>query len=65
MTVGGTGDVLTGIVAALLATGKSAFLAASAAAFISGLAGEMAFDERGDHILATDCIENIHRVFDM
>ncbi len=65
MTVGGTGDVLTGIVAALLATGKSAFLAASAAAFVSGVAGEMAFDERGDHIVATDCIENIHRVFDM
>lgn len=65
MTVGGTGDVLTGIVAALLATDVPAFLAASAGAFISGVAGELAFDERGDHIIATDCIENIHRVFDM
>ncbi|MHA2351865.1 MAG: NAD(P)H-hydrate dehydratase [Candidatus Thorarchaeota archaeon] len=65
MTVGGTGDVLTGIVAALLAIDEPAFRAASAGAFISGVAGEMAFDERGDHIVATDCIENIHRVFDI
>lgn len=65
MTVGGTGDVLTGIVAALLTNDEPAFRAAAAAAFVSGTAGEMAFDERGDHIVATDCIENIHRVFDI
>ena len=65
MTVGGTGDVLTGIVAALLSRKQSAFRAASAAAFISGIAGEIAFDERGNHILATDCIENIHFAFDL
>jgi NAD(P)H-hydrate epimerase len=64
MTVGGTGDVLTGITAGLLGQHGSAFQAASAAAFISGNAGELAFDERGDHIVATDCIENIHKVFD-
>ncbi|MHA3963960.1 MAG: NAD(P)H-hydrate dehydratase [Candidatus Thorarchaeota archaeon SMTZ1-45] len=64
MTVGGTGDVLTGIVAGLLAGNSSAFRAAAAAAFISGVAGELAFNERGDHIVATDCIENIHCVFD-
>ncbi len=59
MTVGGTGDVLTGIVAALLARGEDAFHAAAAAAFVSGLAGEFAHDELGDHILATDCIDMI------
>jgi NAD(P)H-hydrate epimerase len=64
MTVGGTGDVLTGIKAGLLGQHATAFQAATAAAFISGNAGEMAFDQRGDHIVATDCIENIHRVFD-
>lgn len=64
MTVGGTGDVLTGITAGLLGQNATAFQAAAAAAFISGNAGEMAFDERGNHIIATDCIENIHRVFD-
>ncbi|NIR15934.1 MAG: bifunctional ADP-dependent NAD(P)H-hydrate dehydratase/NAD(P)H-hydrate epimerase, partial [Desulfobacterales bacterium] len=58
MTVGGTGDVLTGIVAALLSTDLPAFRAACAAAFVSGMSGEMAFDVRGDHIVATDCIEN-------
>jgi len=65
MTVGGTGDVLTGIAAALLAIDEPAFRAASAAAFVSGTAGEIAFDKRGDHIVATDCIANIHRAFDM
>ena len=59
MSVGGTGDVLSGIVAALLARGKGAFKAASAAAFVSGSAGELAFKELGDHIMATDCIDRI------
>jgi NAD(P)H-hydrate epimerase len=59
MTVGGTGDVLTGIAAALLARGHSAFHAASAAAYISGSAGERAYGEIGNHITATDCIANI------
>ena len=40
MTVGGTGDVLAGLVAAFLARGASAFYAAALAAFINGLAGE-------------------------
>ena len=64
MTVGGTGDVLTGITAGLLGQRATAFQAATAAAFISGNAGELAFDQYGDHIVATDCIENIHKVFD-
>lgn len=59
MTVGGTGDVLTGIVAALLARGKTAFESAAAAAFISGKAGEAAFADLGDHLTATDCIAKI------
>jgi NAD(P)H-hydrate epimerase len=59
MSVGGTGDVLSGIVAALLARGQGAYKAASAAAFVSGAAGELAFKELGDHIFATDCIDRI------
>ncbi|MFW9802535.1 MAG: NAD(P)H-hydrate dehydratase [Candidatus Thorarchaeota archaeon] len=59
MSVGGTGDVLSGIVAALLARGHGAFKAASAAAFVSGSAGELAFNDLGDHIMATDCIDRI------
>ncbi|MFW9968374.1 MAG: NAD(P)H-hydrate dehydratase, partial [Candidatus Thorarchaeota archaeon] len=59
MSVGGTGDVLSGICAALLAREQDAFKAASAAAFVSGSAGELAFKELGDHIMATDCIDRI------
>ncbi|MHA2072605.1 MAG: NAD(P)H-hydrate dehydratase [Candidatus Thorarchaeota archaeon] len=64
MSVGGTGDVLSGIVAALLARGHGAFKAASAAAFVSGSAGELAFNELGDHIMATDCIDRIPTAMD-
>ena len=62
MTVGGTGDVLTGISAAFLARGLGAFRAASAAAFASGRAGEEAFQRFGNHITATDCIEALPEV---
>jgi len=64
MSVGGTGDVLSGIVAALLARGHGAFKAASAAAFVSGSAGELAFNDLGDHIMATDCIDRIPAAMD-
>lgn len=64
MTVGGTGDVLTGIVASLLGQGGEAFRAACAAAYISGTAGEFAHARLGDHLLATDCIEEIPFTFD-
>lgn len=40
MTVGGTGDVLAGLVAAFLARGATPFYAAALAAFVNGLAGE-------------------------
>jgi hydroxyethylthiazole kinase-like uncharacterized protein yjeF len=59
MTVGGTGDVLTGITASLLGQGGDAFRVACAAAYISGTAGEFAFEKLGDHLMATDCIEEI------
>src|SRR5207253_1341155 len=41
MTVGGTGDVLTGIIGALLAQHIEPFRAAAAGAFLNGLAGDM------------------------
>lgn len=58
MTVGGTGDVLAGIVGALYAT-NDAFDAAVAGAFINGRAGDFAFEEYGFGLLATDVIDNI------
>lgn len=47
MATGGSGDVLTGIIAALLAGGLPAFDAAQAAALLHGRAGEAAAKARG------------------
>ncbi|SFM69687.1 NAD(P)H-hydrate dehydratase [Methanolobus profundi] len=58
MTVGGTGDVLTGITGALFAM-NDAMEAASCAVFISGAAGDLAFEEKGFGLLATDIIDRI------
>lgn len=59
MTVGGTGDVLSGICGALLARGVTPYKAACAAAYISGSAGDLAAKEKGPGLLATDVIEKI------
>jgi NAD(P)H-hydrate epimerase len=58
MTVGGTGDVLAGIVGALAAK-ADAFSAACAGAFLSGVAGDIAAEELGCCLTASDCIERI------
>ena len=62
MTVGGTGDVLTGIVGAYLAQRADAFYAAGAAAFINGRAGDMVVSEKGYHLLPEDLIKKIPEV---
>ncbi len=59
MTVGGTGDVLTGIVGAYLAQKADPFYAAGAAAFINGKAGDLVACEKGYHLLPEDLIEKI------
>ena len=59
MTVGGTGDVLTGVTAGLLAKGVSPFEAACAAAFVNGWAGVEAARELGLHITASDVANRI------
>lgn len=59
MTVGGTGDVLSGLVAGMLAKNRNSFEAAAAAAFINGMAGRLAQRKYGLHIVATDLIEAI------
>ena len=56
MTVGGTGDVLSGLVAGLLARNRNAGESAAAAAYINGTAGQRAQDRLGLHITATDLI---------
>lgn len=62
MTVGGTGDVVSGICGALLARGVSPYKAACAAAFIAGSAGDLASEEKGPGLLATDVIGKIPNV---
>lgn len=52
MASGGMGDVLGGIVAALLARGIDPFDAACAAVYLHGLAGDMLKEEMGDTGLA-------------
>ena len=57
MTVGGTGDVLSGIVAGLMALHVDSFEAAVAGAFVNGAAGDRVADDIGYHMVATDIIE--------
>ena len=67
MTVGGTGDVLTGVTAGLLAKKLLPFDAACAAAFINGAAGVEAVKQFGMHITASDVanqIANVMKQFD-
>ena len=59
MTVGGTGDVLTGVTAGLLAKGVAPFEAACAAAYVCGSAGAEAARELGLHIVASDVVDRI------
>jgi NAD(P)H-hydrate epimerase len=62
MTVGGTGDVLAGIVSGLLSKGMSTFDSACVGAYICGLAGEYAFSEYSYGLVATDVIDEIANV---
>jgi ADP-dependent NAD(P)H-hydrate dehydratase / NAD(P)H-hydrate epimerase len=54
LATGGTGDVLTGAVAAALARGISPVDAATAAAFVHGLAGRAAAERMGEGTMAGD-----------
>lgn len=54
LATGGTGDVLTGIVAALLARGVAPIDAASSGAYVHGLAGRIAGGRTGEGTVAGD-----------
>jgi hydroxyethylthiazole kinase-like uncharacterized protein yjeF len=62
MTVGGTGDVLAGIIGALLSKGVRPFNAVRIAAFLNGEAGNEAFQKKSYGLLATDIIDEIPTV---
>ncbi|MFQ5970038.1 MAG: NAD(P)H-hydrate dehydratase [Nitrososphaerales archaeon] len=67
MTVGGTGDILSGLVAGLMSKGMSPFDASVAGAYINGTAGDLAYRKLGLHILPTDVVDemtNVMKKFD-
>ncbi|HJU78747.1 MAG TPA: NAD(P)H-hydrate dehydratase [Nitrososphaeraceae archaeon] len=59
MNVGGTGDVLAGLVAALYSRTNSSFDACALAVYFNGVAATIAAEKVGLHMMATDLIENI------
>jgi NAD(P)H-hydrate epimerase len=64
MATGGSGDVLTGVVAALLAQGLSPFDATALAVWAHGKAGDLAAETRGPvGLMATDLIEEMPLAF--
>ncbi len=64
MTVGGTGDVLAGVIAALLARDEyDAISAGAVGAYVTGSAGDIAAEAQGNGLLATDVIEAIPGAF--
>ena len=67
MTVGGTGDVLSGIVACMMSRNRNVMEAAASAAFLNGQAGKLIQKQFGTHMIATDLIDVLplaSKVFD-
>lgn len=62
MTAGGTGDILAGLVAGLLAKGLDPFHAAAVGAYLNGLIGEKVAESKGFHLIASDMIDAIPNV---
>jgi NAD(P)H-hydrate epimerase len=63
MATGGTGDVLAGMVGALLARGTEAWTAAGAAVYLHGAAGDLARDRRGEEsLVAGDLLDALPEV---
>ena len=61
MTVGGTGDVLTGIIGALLAQKVEPFKAGAAGVFLNGLTGDMLMEEKGPTVTPLALVDYIPR----
>lgn len=64
MATGGSGDVLTGIIAGIRAQGYNSLDACLLGVYIHGLAGDMAAETRGhEALIAGDIIENTGKAF--
>ena len=63
MAKGGSGDVLTGIISALVAEGMDSYSAACLGCYIHGKAGDMAAEDIGHYgVLARDLCEYTAKV---
>jgi len=66
MATGGSGDVLTGLIAALLGQGLPPFEAAVLGAWIHGKAGDLAAEKYGEiSLIASDIIDQLPDAFRM
>jgi NAD(P)H-hydrate epimerase len=64
MATGGTGDVLTGVISSLVGQGLSPTGASIVGAYLHGLAGNIAAEEKGRHsLIASDIVEALPRAF--
>jgi NAD(P)H-hydrate epimerase len=64
MATAGSGDVLTGLIAALLGQGLEPFAAAQLGAFVHGRAGDLARDALGEiSLVATDLLTFLPQAF--
>ncbi len=59
MTVGGTGDVLSGIVASMLARNRNSLESSAAASFVNGMAAKVVQRKVGLHMVASDLFDAI------
>ncbi|NLX47865.1 MAG: NAD(P)H-hydrate dehydratase [Euryarchaeota archaeon] len=62
MSVGGTGDVLSGLTAGLLSKKMMPFKASRISAFLNGSAGDLAFEKNSYGLMASDLLERIPQV---
>src|SRR5262249_50787337 len=64
MAKGGSGDVLTGLIAALLGQGLDAYAAAQLGVYLHGVAGDLARDQLGEvSLIATDLLDYLPHAF--
>ncbi len=65
MATGGTGDVLTGLIAGLIGQGRAPAEAAELGVYVHGLAGDLAADDQGELSLsAGDLLDRIPAAFE-
>jgi NAD(P)H-hydrate epimerase len=65
MATGGTGDILTGMIAGMIAQNPiKVFESVTAAVYLHGLAGDIAREIMGEHCLvATDLVKTLPQAF--